>query len=262
MAHQPKPRPSTAVVHHLQGRVLETTDMRELLEELAAFSGVCLFDPAVTSCSITLLERAQPETAGSSGQRAVRLDRGQYEAGNGPCLVALRDQTTVHMPDVSIEDRWPDYRAAARTEGVRSSLSVPFLLEGGTGACLNLYSTESQGFSGQDIAMIQEYVIGASGALRLALRISRLSEVTDHLAADLDSPDVIGLATGVIMAQNSCDQATAVQILNLAARTRRMVIGDLAPLVLASIPDGVPGWSFPAEALSALGLASGRRVTR
>ena len=132
----------------------------------------------------------EPVTAGSSDQRGARLEESQYKAGDGPCLAAIREQITIHVPDVSSEGRWPNYTAATRKEGVGSSVSVPLLLEGDTAASLNLYSTTSHGFSGQDIDMIQEYALRASKALRLAVRISNLEEATEHLAADVESPNV------------------------------------------------------------------------
>jgi GAF domain-containing protein len=256
MAQPPQrnPKPSAAVVNHLQDRVLETTDVRELLDGLVTFSKTTLVDPAVTFCSVILVRQQEAMTAGSSEGRALRLDNGQYQAGDGPCLAAIREQATVHVPDVTKEDRWPVYMAAALREGVGSSLSVPLILEGDTAAGLNLYSTRSHGFSGHDIDMIQEYAFSASKALRLAVRISGLTEENDRLAADLDAPNMTDLATGAVMVQNQCDQATALTILTIAASTRRMDVRDIAPSVLASIPETMPGSASAAEYLSSVGV--------
>ncbi|MCU1571976.1 MAG: response regulator receiver protein [Micrococcaceae bacterium] len=256
MAHPPIPKPSTLVVNHLQDRVLETNDIRELLDGLATFTAGTLIDPAIACCSITLTGDQDPVTAGSSDQRSARLDKGQYEAGDGPCLAAIREQITIHVPDVSNEHCWPDYTTAARKEGVRSSVSVPLLLEGHTAAGLNLYSTIAHGFSVVDIDMIQEYAFRASKALRLAVRISYLTDANDQLAADLESPNITDLAIGAVMAQNHCDQPAAVKILTIAASTRGMEAGDIASSVLASLPEGTTRPVLTNEVLNTFGLPS------
>lgn len=116
-----------------------------------------------------------------------------------------------------------------------SSLSVPLLLEGEAEAGLNLYSTRSHGFTGEDIDMVEAYAYHASRALRLAVRISQLAESKTNLAAALESRTTINLATGVIMAQNRCSQETAMKILKIASSTRNVKLRDIAASVVASI---------------------------
>jgi GAF domain-containing protein len=181
------------------------------------------------------MRRKKPVTVASSEESAVRLDETQYGAGQGPCLTAIRKQVVIHVPDLSNENRWPDYAAAALKEGVRSSLSVPLVLEGESEAGLNLYSTRSHGFTGEDIDTVEAYAYHASKALRLAVRISQLAEAKINLIAALESRTIIDLATGAIMAQNRCSQETAVKILKIASSTRNIKLRDVAASVVASL---------------------------
>jgi GAF domain-containing protein len=232
---EPHPQPLHQVVDYLQDLILKSNDVKVMLEELAAFSAATLADPATAFGSITLIQRKKPVTVASSNQGAVRLDETQYKAGDGPCLTAIREQTIIHVLDMGEDHRWPDYRAAARREGVGSSLSLPLALEGEADAGLNLYSTRSHGFAGQDIDMVQAYARHASKALRLAVRISQLADTKNHLIAALESRTVIDLAAGAIMAQNRCSQEAAVKILKLASSTRNMKLRDVAEIVVASL---------------------------
>ena len=113
MAHETRLPPENLVIDHLQDLVLKTEDVKEMLDELAEFSAVTLADPAIAFCSITLIQRKKPVTVASSEDSAVRLDKTQYSAGDGPCLSAIRQQVVVHVPDLTNEDRWPAYTAAA-----------------------------------------------------------------------------------------------------------------------------------------------------
>ncbi|WCI09222.1 hypothetical protein PJ267_05190 [Arthrobacter sp. OVS8] len=58
--------PPDLVVDHLQDLVLKTSDVKEMLDELAEFSAVALADPALAFCSITLIQRKKPVTVASS----------------------------------------------------------------------------------------------------------------------------------------------------------------------------------------------------
>lgn len=235
MTEQARSLPSSLIVDQLQDLVLKTDDVKDMLDELARFSAVTLADPAAVFCSITLIRRKKPVTVASSEASAIRLDETQYGAGEGPCLSAIREQAVIHIPDLNTERRWPEYTAAAQKEGVKSNLSVPLALEGEAEAGLNLYSTRSHGFSGEDIEMIQTYAYHASKALRLAVRISQLADAKAHLAAAMESRTTIDLATGAIMAQNRCSQETAMKILKIASSTRNVKLRDIAASVVASI---------------------------
>lgn len=235
IANQPQLVPPDLVVDHLQDLVLKTLDVKEMLDELAEFSAVTLADPAMAFCSITLIQRKKPVTVASSQEKASRLDETQYRTGDGPCLTAIRKQVVVHVPDLTSDDRWPAYTAAALEAGVGSSLSVPLILEGEAEAGLNLYSTRSHGFTGEDISMVETYSHHASKALRLAVRISQLAEAKAHLTAAMESRTTIDLATGAIMAQNRCSQETAMKILKIASSTRNVKLRDIAASVVASL---------------------------
>jgi len=235
MAQESRHLQSELLVDHLQDLVLKTGDVKVMLDELANFTALTLSDPAVAFCSITLLQRKKPLTVASSEKGAVRLDETQYRAGDGPCLTAIREETVIHVPDMRREHRWPDYTAAALAEKVGSSLSVPLVLAGEAEAGLNMYSTRSHGFSGEDIENVESYAYHASKALRLAVRISQLAETKSHLIAAMESRTVIDLAAGAIMAQNRCSQDAAMKILKIASSTRNVKLREIAASVVASL---------------------------
>jgi GAF domain-containing protein len=235
MAQEPRHLQPELLVDHLQDLVLKTGDVKVMLDELADFTALTLSDPAVAFCSITLLQRKKPVTVASSEKGAVRLDETQYRAGDGPCLTAIREETVIHVPDMRREHRWPDYTAAALAEKVGSSLSVPLVLAGEAEAGLNMYSTRSHGFSGEDIETVESYAYHASKALRLAVRISQLAETKNDLIAALESRTVIDLATGAIMAQNRCSQDSAMKIMKIASSSRNVKLRDIAASVVASL---------------------------
>jgi hypothetical protein len=71
--------------------------------------------------------------------------------------------------------------------------------------------------------------------LRLALRISRLSDARDDLSAALESGTVINLAAGIIMARNRCTRDAAFTALKDASDSRHMKLHDQPAAVAASV---------------------------
>ena len=235
MAQQPKPLQTTAVAEHLQDLVLQCDDVEELLNELAAFSAARLSNRGEVLCGVTLLRHRKATTAAISDVRVLPLDEMQYGFGDGPCMTSIREAATIHVPNLHDETRCPGYTAAAWAQGIGSILSVPLPLEGEADAGLNIYSTRTHAFSGEDIGTAETYAGQASKALRLAVRVAQLADDKKNLTAAMESRTAIDIAIGAIMAQNRCSQESAFKILKIASSTRNVKLRDVANSIVASL---------------------------
>ncbi|MDQ0620192.1 GAF and ANTAR domain-containing protein [Arthrobacter globiformis] len=224
------------VAGRLQELVLESVDVGEFLQELAEYSGAFFSAPHIkVRCAFTVLRRKKAATVASSDAQARMLDEVQLEFGEGPCLAAMAEMCIVHVPDVASEPRWPAYMSAVAGRGVGSILAVPLGLEAETRAALNLFSPRPHGFTGEDISGAEEFAAQASKSLRLALRMARLTEARNDLAAAMQSRTSIDIATGIIMAQNRCSQEAALRVLKTASSLRNLKLRDVAASVAASV---------------------------
>jgi GAF domain-containing protein len=220
----------------LQDMVLETSDAEEFFQELASFSSSLLSPPeSKVHCNVTVARRKKPVTVACSDARARVMDELQYAFGDGPCLMAMRTGTTIYVPDVSREHRWPGYIQAVAEEGIQSILAVPLRLEGESTAALNIYSSRPHGISGEDIARAELFGEQSAKTLRLELRLTRLQEAKDNLEAAMKSRTVIDIAVGVIMAQNRCSQDAAFTILRRASGSRNIKLHEVAAGVIGAI---------------------------
>jgi GAF domain-containing protein len=237
MAQETNRMQDNPVVEHLQDLVLESGDVQELLDELATFSAQTLSGSEELLCGITLLRRKKAATLATSDPRVMELDEMQYGLDDGPCLTAIRDLVTIHVPDLREEHRWPEYTPTAWRQGIGSTLSVPLVLEGEANAGLNLYSTSTHSFSGEDIEAAEAYAGQASKALRLSVRIAQLTDARRNLSAAMESRTVIDLAAGAIMAQNRCNQETAMKIMKIASSSRNVKLREVAASIVASLSE-------------------------
>lgn len=228
--------------HRLLELVLDSPEIASFLTELAIMTASCLSSRGnYVECGVTVLRDKRPAVVASSDARAASLDEIQNGFGDGPCLTALRGNTTMLVPDLLVEERWHPYAEAALDYGVRSILAVPLDLAGEAQGVVNLYSRLPNGFTDVDILTAENFVANASRSLRLALSMARLKGVHDDLVAAMQSRTIIDMAVGVIMAQNGSSQDEAVRILTRASNSRNIKLRDVASTVVNSVGRKEPG---------------------
>jgi hypothetical protein len=239
MEDQPAPD-AHLVAADIQDLLLDTPDVEAFLAELARHSAAMLSSPgAKVFCGVTLLRHRSATTVASSDDRALMLDELQYQFEEGPCLTAARTGVQVHIPDLENDTTWPEYTDVAARNGVRSVLALPFQLPDDTAkAGLNLYSETVNGFDQSAVQRASDYVQQASKGLRLAVLIAQHSQTAANLRAAMKSRTVIDVATGIIIAQNRCSQAEAMDIIKKASSNRNVKLRDVAQAIVDTAGGG------------------------
>lgn len=230
---------ANSINQQLHELVLSSSDVEDFLWELARVSARSLSEPGdEILCGITLFREKKAATVASSSPAAQAMDEIQYTFGDGPCMTASREQVTVHVEDLELDGRWPQYAAAVRGHGFRSILALPFLLEGETRAALNLYSHRPGRFDHRATELARDFVHQTSMALRLAVRFAHSSDTAANLKATLETRTVIDVAVGIIMAQNRCSQDEAFELLKSASSARNIKLHAVAAGVVESLGQG------------------------
>ena len=230
---------ANSINQQLHELVLSSSDVEDFLDGLARVSARSLSEPGdEILCGITLLRQRKAATVASSSPAAQAMDEIQYTFGDGPCMTASREQKTVHVEDLDIDGRWPQYAATVRGHGFRSILALPFVLEGETRAALNLYSHRPGRFDDRARELARDFVHQTSMALRLAVRFAHSSETAANLKASLETRTAIDVAVGIIMAQNRCSQVEAFELLKSASSARNVKLHVVASGVVESLGQG------------------------
>ena len=225
----------------LRDLVLDSVDVKDYLYDLANLAVHRLStEERQVHCGITLLRPRTAATVASSSRHARNLDEIQYSFRDGPCLRSARTGRTVHLRDLHLDDRWPEYRGAAAAQGIRSILAVPIPVDGEAQSGLNLYSTAPAAFDDDAVRTAELFAREASGSLRLAVRIARLTDARENLRAATESRTTIDLAVGIIMGQNACSQEAAMTILKAASSARNIKLRDVAAAVVQSVGAASP----------------------
>lgn len=147
---------------------------------------------------IMVHEGRRVETVAATDPVVADLDAIQTESGQGPDLEVLADRPYVRIPDVTLEERWPDWAKKVAATGVRSMLGTRLSTSSTVIGSLNVYDVEVDKFGPEDTAVAQLLARHASVALDSARE-------TENLWRAIDARNLIGQAQGILMERFGLD---------------------------------------------------------
>ena len=184
--------------------------------------------PAADMTGITMLVDGRTRTAVFTDETAPEIDVAQYETGIGPCLDAFRHKQVFVIHDTTTDDRWRPFSEAAAAYGIRSTLSIPLVAnDEGVGA-LNMYSRQPTGFSETDIEVATQFGAQAGIVLANAQAYSDAHQLSENLAAAMQSRAVIEQAKGILMGAQRCSADEAFQMLVRASQRENRKLREIA----------------------------------
>lgn len=207
------------VVHELVGGTTALDDALGALAALAAdavgadLAGLTLTTPG-----------GRPRTAVHTDAIVAEIDRQQDEHDRGPGLEALRTGTTVLIPDVREEHRWPEFAAAAARHGVCTTLSVPLLVGGRGVGVLTFYARALDHFDATRTAVATRFARHAAVVAAYAER----AEQAESLQRAMESRATIEQAKGIIMATAGCSADDAFVLLRQQSQIENRKLRDIA----------------------------------
>ncbi|HEV2087491.1 MAG TPA: GAF and ANTAR domain-containing protein [Cryptosporangiaceae bacterium] len=205
---------------------LAETDLPQVLTRVAELAKRTI--PGAAEVSVSLLRGGTATTAAFTGEVAVQLDESQYEKGHGPCLAAADGGETMLIPDMAVEDRWPDYASDAVASGVHSSVSVGIPVQDAVTGALNIYATKPQSFDDDAIEMARTFAGYVGVALANAHLYSSTSALARQMEEAMKSRAVIEQAKGILVGQKGCTTEEAFDILIRASQSSNRKLRDIA----------------------------------
>ncbi|MET4589386.1 GAF and ANTAR domain-containing protein [Arthrobacter sp. 754] len=238
--------PEHELIVELQDLIIGTDTVADFLGGLSAIasSAISRSAGAEIECGVTLKHGKKTATVGGSTPRAIHLDKIEQRVGDGPCILALKVKKPVLMADARTDPRWPGYQKALMEEGCFSVLGVPMQLNEDASAALNFFAPAVNSFSEETITEAARFADVAGRAVRLAVRIGTAEGAADNLAAAMSSRTAINLACGIVMGQNRCSQAEAMEILIKVSSHRNQKLRDVAEEMVLKVSGEEPATYF------------------
>ncbi len=183
--------------------------------------------PGAAQAVISLVIRQKMVQAhAATDPSAGRLDELQTELDDGPCLRAVREQQTVHIPDMATESRWPHFAAAATQAGVGAMLCFQLFVEGDNLGALNLYAATAGAFTEESETVGLIFATHAAVALAGAQQENQLSTA-------LASRDIIGQAKGIVMERFHIDADHAFALIARLSQEQNIKLHTIATQLIA-----------------------------
>ncbi len=220
-----EPEDNLAAVFADIARHLQAQDTPEKVQERVTRAAVDTVD-GCDHASISVVRRhGRIDTVAATDDVPPRVDAIQYEVGQGPCLDAMSEHEVYLIDDLAGDERWPPFsHRAAEETGVRSMLSFRLFLEDDTLGALNLYSGATQAFDEHACAV--GTVLAAHAAV--VMQGARERERAEHLDRALESSREIGMAMGVLMAQQRMTRQEAFTVLRRVSQHLNRKLHDVA----------------------------------
>jgi GAF domain-containing protein len=226
----------TAAMADLTGALETEPSEAEILDVVCAEAVRAV--PGADMASITAIRDGRPETAASTDDRAVEIDRVQYAAGEGPCLRAAESGEIVRLPLATAGALWPEFTEHARSLGVGSYLAAPLRVDGTLAGALNLFGYGDHGFAETDSRMLRLYTTIVSFGLRTTRRYHRARQRAAELELAMSSRAVIEQAKGILMAVHGITADEAMKRLIAESQHTNVKLRDIATRFVESLSAG------------------------
>lgn len=187
--------------------------------------------PGCRWAGITVQDGRRFGTLASTDGPVEEVDRVQYEAKQGPCVDAVVDEEVYLVTDMRQERRWPAWTPHAISHDVLSVLSVPLVAGDRTVGGLNLYASEPDAMTPDDVEPAVDFA-------RAAARLIAVSHEITNLRTAMSSRRSIGAAQGILRHRYDITLDEAQTILVRLSRDNNVKLAVLAQEVVDA--NGVP----------------------
>jgi transcriptional regulator with GAF, ATPase, and Fis domain len=215
----------------LADTLIDDFDVVELLHRLAE---ACTEVLEVDAAGLMLTDlRGGLRLVAWSPDAMKRLEVFELQTDEGPSMDAIRTgQAVVNVDVTEARQRWPRFTAAALAADIRSAHALPLRLRGQLIGVMNLFSTEQQRMSQNDIALGQALADVATIGLLQQRAIRDQSILAEQLHAALNTRIVLEQAKGMLAELSGLSPAETFRYLRQHARRTGQSLQAVAQQVI------------------------------
>jgi GAF domain-containing protein len=187
----------------------------------AAAAGILLTDP-----------RGELQVLASTSEESHLVEVLQQRAGAGPCVDAFLTGKVVTITDIDASELYPEFKAAALSQGFHSVHAIPMRVRTRTIGALNLFRTSYGDVSAEDAALGQAMADVATISLLQERSLRESSFVNEQLQSALNSRILIEQAKGVVAHMSNVDMNEAFRRLRSYAHENEITLRASAEQII------------------------------
>lgn len=204
-------------------------DLEALLTRVAGYAVQAI--PGAQGAGLTLLENDRRNTIVATEDFVSEVDDVQYGMGEGPCISAAREGTTMISGSLGDDERWPRFGGAVARLGVHSVVSLPLITPEGVVGAMNVYARDKAVFDERAAELGEVFAAPAAIAVQNAQVLADAERLAIRLQAAVENRAVIDRAVGILISRSGIGPTEALE------RLRRLSQGEHRKL--AAVAQGV-----------------------
>ncbi|MHA7278095.1 GAF and ANTAR domain-containing protein [Arthrobacter sp. Hz1] len=205
------------VLDLLQTLVEETVSLLD-----ASAAGLLLVDPD-----------GELQVVASTSEATHLVEILQLQAGEGPCVECFKTGVVITIDSIdSMGGRWPEFQAAALSQGFHSIHAIPLRVKDRTIGAMGLFGHHTGALTDEDSAIGQALAHVATIGLLQERAIRESTLVNDQLQNALNSRVLIEQAKGVISQTNDVDMSQAFSRLRHYSRSNSLGLQQTASKIV------------------------------
>jgi GAF domain-containing protein len=197
----------------------------------------CEAVPPADLVGLTMPVEGRQRTAVFTDPASPEVDQAQYDTGEGPCLDAMRDAAVYYIGSTGEDGPWPAFRQACRQRGIRSTLSLPLIVDHGTVGAMNLYSRADHSFGLDDRDAALQFADQAAIVLANSQAYWDAQQLSARLGEAMKSRATIEQAKGILMGAQRCSADEAFELLTRASQRENVKLREIARRIVDNAAD-------------------------
>lgn len=208
---------------------LLSTSHRSLTATLTAIAGLAAQAiPGADGVGLMVLQENRSDTVVTTSDFVAEVDETQYRIGQGPCLTAAAEGTTVLSNSLGADPRWRNFGSRVARLGVHSALSLPLLAGHTVIGALNVYAREKNAFDDRAAELGHMYAEPAAIAVQNANVLSDARRLALRLQTARQERSVIDQALGILMSRTGGTPEEALDTLRTLSQQEHRKLPELA----------------------------------
>jgi hypothetical protein len=189
--------------------------------------------PACSGADAALWRDGEMVVASASHPDLARVTETQRAAGRGPVIAAMTGGGPVSCPDTLVDDRWPEYAAAALRCGVRCSVTLAHQA-GSMAVTLALSGARPRAIDPDQLPLAELLVALGGAMLGNASEYDNSRRTALQLLDAAQSRELVDQAKGMLMHALGCSAADALQRMRQVSQQRNIKVTEVAARVIDS----------------------------
>jgi hypothetical protein len=189
--------------------------------------------PACAGAAAAAWRDGQLTAAAASHPDLAELTEVQAKAGRGPAISAMATGEPANCPDTLVEERWPEYAAAALRRGVRCSVTIAHR-DGDTAVTLALAGARPRTIDPEQLPLAELLVALGGAMLGNASQFADSRRTTLQLQDAAEARVLVDQAKGMLMHALGCSADDALARMRHISQQRNIKVTDVAARIIDS----------------------------